>query len=244
MNSASARERSACSATRHRARRPSPPNSCPAAAPCRSYAHQLRPTGALTGAAGYFDLFPFAGFVSSASAAGDILFGVKISLLSEAKGAPLSIAVRPYFDLPIHKAIAFLETHPVGTADLQGGFDGIVSRDVGDLAELILNAGYRYVSQPAHISVYRLASDVPLGFALVLPRSARMQLVAEANADIFVGSRTPNTTFGAEDPVDLTFGPRATFGRRFTICAGYRRPLNQFGGDKNGFVVSLGYKRK
>ncbi|HYA17765.1 MAG TPA: TonB-dependent receptor [Bryobacteraceae bacterium] len=214
--------------------------------PGSSIVPQLRspasPTGALTGAAGYFDLYPFAGLVSSASAAGDILFGLKFKLLSESKGAPFSLAIRPYFDLPIHKAITFLETHPVGTADLQGGFDGILSRDVGDLAELTLNAGYRYISQPAHISVYRLASDVPLGFALVLPRSTRIQFVAESTADIFVGAHTPNTTFGPEDPVDLTLGPRAVFKRRFTLSAGYRRPLNQFGGDKNGFVVSLGYK--
>jgi hypothetical protein len=107
------------------------------------------PHGELTGAAGYYNLFPFAGLVTSGSAAGDLSFGLKIGLLSQSQGAPVSVAVRPYFDLPIHKSIAFLITHPVGTADLQGGFDGIVSRNIGDAAEVFFNAGYRYISQPA-----------------------------------------------------------------------------------------------
>ncbi len=213
--------------------------------PGSSTVPQLRypagPNGALTGAAGYFDLYPFAGLVSSGSAAGDFLFGLKVAIFSEAKGHKFGLAIRPYFDLPIHKAITFLETHPIGTADLQGGADGIVSTRIGDAAELFLNAGYRYVSQPAHISVFRLREDVPLGFGIAIPRSAPIQFIAESTADVFVGAHTPNTTFGPEDPVDLALGFRANFGRRFTASAGYRRPLNQFGGDKNGFVVTLGF---
>jgi hypothetical protein len=201
------------------------------------------PAGQLTGAAGYYDLFPFAGLVKSASAAGDILFGLKIKLLSESNGAPFSLAVRPYFDLPIHKAITFLMTHPVGTADLQGGVDAIVSRNIGP-AELIVNAGYRYISQPAHVSVFQLAKEAPLGFGVRIPRSARIQLIAESTADLFIGAHTPNTTFGAQDPVDLTLGLRSDFLHKFNLSAGYRRPLNQFGGDKNGFVVALGYVRR
>ena len=216
--------------------------------PGSSTVPQLRypasPNGALTGAAGYNDLYPFAGLVPSGSAAGDILFGLKIAILSESKGAPIGLAVRPYFDLPIHKAVTFLETHPVGTADLQGGADGIVSRSVGELAELFLNAGYRYVSQPAHVSIFHLSADVPLRLGVTIPRSARIQLVAESTADVFVGAHTPNTTFGPEDPVDLTIGFRGSFARRFCVSGGYRRPLNQFGGDKNGLVMSLGLGAK
>jgi len=213
--------------------------------PGSSKVPQLRspatPTGALTGAAGYFNLYPFAGLVSSGSAMGDVLFGLKIKLLSESNGAPFGLAIRPYFDLPIHKAITFLETHPVGTADLQGGADGIISKNIGDNAELFLNAGYRYISQPVHVSVFRLAKDAPLGFGITVPRSTRIQFVAESTADVFIGAHTPNTTFGAQDPVDLTVGARGSLKRSFTFSAGYRRPLNQFGGNKNGFVLSFGF---
>ena len=77
-----------------------------------------------------------------------------------------------------------------------------------------------------------------------IPRSARLQFVAESTADIFVGAHTANTTFGPEDPIDLTVGLRGDFAHRYTFSAGYRRPLNQFGGDKNGFVLSFGYDRR
>jgi hypothetical protein len=202
------------------------------------------PTGQLTGAAGYYNLYPFAGLVKSGGAAGDIFFGLKIKLLSEANGSPVTVAVRPYFDLPVHKAISFLMTHPVGTADLQGGVDGIVSRRIGDEAELFFNAGFRYISQPAHVSVFQLSKEVPLGFGVTIPRKARIRFVAESTADLFAGAHTPNTTFGAEDPVDLTIGVRGDLRHRFVFSAGYRRPLNQFGGDKNGFVLSAGYTRR
>ena len=52
------------------------------------------------------------------------------------------------------------------------------------MAELFLNAGYRYVSQPTHVSVFHLAKDVPLGFGITIPRSARIQLIAESTADV------------------------------------------------------------
>jgi hypothetical protein len=213
--------------------------------PGSSLVPQLRsppnPAGSLTGAAGYYNLLPFAGLVRSAGAAGLLSTGVKLKVLSETSGAPFGLAIRPYFDVPIHKAIAFLLTHPVGTADLQFGFDGIVSKNIGDKAELFWNAGYRHISQPAHVSVFRLAREVPLGFGFVAPRTARLQFVAESTAEVFMGAHTPNTTFGAATPIDLTVGVRGHLMHSFTVSAGYRRPVNQFGGDKNGFVLSLAY---
>ena len=114
-----------------------------------------------------------------------------------------------------------------------------MSKRLGGIAELYWNVGYRHINQPAHVSVFRLGKELPLGFGFTIPRAARLQLVAESTAEVFLGTHTPNTTFGAENPVDVTLGLRAQFARSFTFGAGYRRPLNQFGGDKNGFVLSL-----
>ena len=197
--------------------------------------------GTLSGAAGYYDLLPFAGLVGSGGAVGLLSIGGKYRMLSESDGAPVGLAVHAHFGIPIHKSIDFLLTHPVGTADLQFGFDGIVSKRLGGIAELYWNVGYRHINQPAHVSVFRLGEELPLGFGFTIPRAARLQLVGESTAEVFVGSHTPNTTFGAEDPVDMTLGLRAQFARSFTFSAGYRRPFNQFGGDKNGFVLSLAY---
>ena len=214
--------------------------------PGSSRVPQLRspatPLGTLTGAAGYYNLLPFAGLVGSAGAAGSVSLGFKLKVLSEKSGAPFGLAIRPYLDVPIHKAINFLLTHPVGTADLQFGFDGIVSKRIGDAVELYWNAGYRRINQPAHVSIIRLAEEMPLGFGLVAPVTKRIQFVAESTAEVFLGADTPNTTFGPEDPVDVTVGFRGQFARKLSFSAGYRRPLNQFSGDKNGFVMSLAYR--
>lgn|SRR5262245_18029539 len=213
--------------------------------PGSSRVPQLRsppaPTGILTGAAGYYNLLPFAGLVGSGGAVGSVTVGAKIKILSESSGKPLGVAIHPYFSVPIHKAIDFLQTHPVGTADLQFGLDGILGKSIGNKANLYWNAGYRRIAQPAHVSVFKLAEEIPLGFGFTIPSNSSFQLIGESTAEVFVGSHTPNTTFGAEDPVDLTLGFRTYFGGSFAFSAGYRRPLNQFGGDKNGFVLNLNY---
>ncbi len=195
--------------------------------------------GSLSGVAGYYNLLPFAGLVGSGGAVGLLSIGGKYRILSENRGALPALAVHAYVGVPIHKSIDFLMTHPVGTADLQFGFDGIVSKALGNTAELHWNAGYRHINQPAHVSVFRLAEMLPLGFGFIIPRTGRLQFMGESTAEVFVGSHTPKAKFGAEDPVDLTLGLRAQFARFLAFSAGYRRPLNQFGGDKNGFVVSL-----
>jgi len=199
------------------------------------------PGGALTGTAGYYDLLPFAGLVREGDGIGQVTMAVKWKVLEQSEGTPLGLAVRPHFDVPIKKGIDYLLTHPVGTADLQYGFDGILSRSFGDAAELYLNVGYRHIDQPVHVSVLQLANEAPLGFGWNIPRTGRIQFIGEATAEVFIGGHTPNTTSGAEDPVDLTGGFRFDVTPRVTLKAGYRRPVNQYGGDKNGFVVSASF---
>jgi hypothetical protein len=200
------------------------------------------PAGALTGAAGYYNLLPFAGFMRAGGATGLVSLGAKYRILSENNGDPFGLAVHSYLGVPVHKGIDFLLMHPVGTADLQFGFDGIVSKNIGEKAELHWNAGYRHINQPAHVSVFRLAEEMPLGFGLTIPPTGRVAFMLESTAEVFVGRQTPNTSFGPEDPVDITAGLRVHFARCFSLSAGYRRPLNQFGGDKNGFVAGLSYE--
>jgi hypothetical protein len=199
------------------------------------------PGGALTGSAGYYDLLPFAGPVREGDGIGQVTLAVKWKILEQSAEAPLGIAVRPHFDVPIRKGIDYLLTHPVGTADLQYGFDGILARSFGDAAEFYLNVGYRHIDQPVHVSVVHLANEAPLGFGWNIPRTSRIQFVGEATAEVFIGGHPPNTTFGAEDPVDLTGGFRFDVTHRVNLKAGYRRPVNQYGGDKNGFVVSASF---
>src|SRR5262249_33077732 len=185
------------------------------------------PEGALTGAAGYYNLLPFAGFVEEGSGIGLTAIAFKFNLLSETSGAPVGLAARAHFDIPIRKGIDYLMLHPVGTADLQFGFDAIVSRNIADVAGMYWNLGYRHINQPAHVSIVRLADEAPVGFGWNIPRTNRVQFVGEATAEVFFGSHTPNTTFGAESPADLTLGGRIGVFPRVAVTAGCRRRLDK-----------------
>jgi outer membrane protein OmpA-like peptidoglycan-associated protein len=64
-----------------------------------------------------------------------------------------------------------------------------------------------------------------------------LQFIIEGTADAFLNQGTPNT--GANSPIDATAGFRGYLRNWLTVNAGYRRPLNQYGGDKNGFYFAL-----
>jgi hypothetical protein len=198
------------------------------------------PAGTLTGAAGYYNLLPFAGLVGEGGGIGQASLALKWNFLSESSGAAIGMAARFHFEIPIRKGIDYLLSHPTGTADLQYGFDAIAGRRIGK-AGLNWNIGYRHINQPAHVSIVQLADEVPLGLALNVPNTGRVQFITEATAEIFVGGHTPNTTFGAADPADVTVGFRISVLPELNLSGGYRRPVNQFGGDRNGFVVAAAW---
>src|SRR5262249_52455363 len=72
--------------------------------------------GNLTGAAGYYNLLPFAGLVGEGGGIGQVSLALKFRVLTESSGSPVGLAVRSEFDLPIRKAIDYLLLHPTGTA--------------------------------------------------------------------------------------------------------------------------------
>ena len=200
------------------------------------------PTGVLTGAAGYYNEFPFVSRNGS-NGVGTVTLGMKINAMSERNGDPFAVGFYTYATIPTHRSTRFLLARPVQTGDWQFGSDILVSRSVADFARLYWNVGYRRLQSPENGRVVLLSDIVPLRMAVLAPINTRLQFLAEGTADLFVGARTPNTSFGAEDPVDLTLGFRAFLSRYMHLSAGYRRNLSQTndGGDKNGFIFTVGY---
>jgi hypothetical protein len=215
--------------------------------PGSSRVPQLRspPTagGKLTGQAGYYNLLPFAGLVEAGNAAGYVTIGAKYKVLSQSRSMPLNLAAHSYFSVPIHKAIDYLMTHPVGTADLHFGVDVIASRNIAETADIYWNAGFRHISQPAHASVFRLSDELPLGIGFSIPSSGRIHFVAESVAQVFIGSHTPARTFGPADPVEVAAGLRINVVAPVDLSVAYQR-LVQSGGNNNGFVVSLSFNSR
>jgi len=197
-------------------------------------------TGALTSEAAYFNNAPFASS-GARDGVGNVNVGLKFNFLSEKAGAPVSIGVRTYGVIPTHRSYAYLRFRPTQTGDWQMGTDLLLSKNAGDMAGLHFNAGYRAVSSPDNARIVQLSDVVPIGFGIEIPRTTRFQVLSELTSEIFVGDHTPNSSKDALNPVDLTAGLRAFITRSLNFSAGYRRPLNMKGGDKNGFVFLLGY---
>jgi len=198
------------------------------------------PTGALSGAAGYYNAFPFANRIQG-NGIGTVGVGLKISIFSEADGHPFDLGVRTYANIPTHRSASFLRERPSQPGAWIIGSDFLVGKNVGDMADLYFNAGYRGYDSPDSGRGVTLSDVVPLSFAFAIPRNTRFQIIQEYTAELLVGSRTANTSQAAEDVVDLTVGLRAFLNRYLNFSAGYRTPMNQGGGDKHGFVFQLGY---
>jgi len=197
-------------------------------------------TGTLTGAAGYYNEFPFVS-ANQGNGVGPVTAGFKISALTESGGDPFALGFYAYATIPTHRSATFLRARPSQSGDWQFGSDILASKLVGDFARVFVNAGFRRLQSPDNGRVVVLSDMVPLRLAVLAPVSSRIQFLTEGTADLFVGARTPNTSFGAEDPIDLTLGFRAFLNRYLHLSAGYRRNLNQDNSDKNGFVFTLGY---
>ena len=199
-------------------------------------------TGTLTGAAGYYNEFPFTSRNSS-NGVGPFTLGFKINAMAESKGDPFALGFYTYATIPSHRSATFLRARSIQTGDLQFGSDILASKSMMDFARLYGNIGFRRLQSPDNGRIVLLSDIVPIRLAFLAPIDSRIQFLAEGTADLFVGARTPNTSFGAEDPVDVTFGFRAFLSRYMNLSAGYRRNVSQTneGGDKHGFVVMLGY---
>ncbi|OFV98829.1 MAG: hypothetical protein A3F68_13260 [Acidobacteria bacterium RIFCSPLOWO2_12_FULL_54_10] len=196
--------------------------------------------GRLSGAAGYYNMLPFATNIQG-NGIGTLTLGLKANILSEANDAPLSFGVRWFGTIPTKDGMTNLQAEPTQTGTFQQGFDLMLAKGIGDVMRVYLNGGYHAVGDPDEDKTLNLSNVVPLSFGMTIPRDARVQFMHEITADLFVGGGTQNTSFGAEDPMDVTVGFRAFLNRYLALSAGYRAPLSQFGGDKNGFVITLSY---
>ncbi|HEX9597624.1 MAG TPA: PKD domain-containing protein, partial [Anaerolineales bacterium] len=198
------------------------------------------PTGALSGAAGYYNMLPFANRIQG-NGIGTATAGFKINALSEAKGNPVNLGFRTYAHIPTHRSAALLQSEPTQTGGWIFGTDLLVGKALGEMMDFNFNWGYRWLESPDNGNAIKLSDVMPVGIGVTLPRAARLQLMSELAADVLVGTRTPNTTPEADDVIDFTIGFRAFLNRYLNLSAGYRHPLNQSRGDKHGFVVQLGY---
>ncbi len=214
-------------------------NSCTANPQVDSTIYRsLSPLG---GRAGYVEDYPFA--FRNDSGVAEVTVGFKLGILSEMRGHPVSFGVRNDFIFPTRTQLTDLLDNGTQSGQFNYAVTLSLSKTWSNAATLTTNWGYRVTRDPRSNGAHALtqADQVRLGAGLVFFPQSRLQVLQEYTGVIFVGSATPNTTFGARDPVDGVWGVRLYPWRSVALDVGYRYMLNlRDVHDRHGFVVKVG----
>jgi hypothetical protein len=190
---------------------------------------------------GYVEDFPFA--ARNDSGPGNVTLGVKFGLLSEQAGAPVSISVRNDVIIPTRYGLAHLLGNGTQTGEVADQISVASSRHFGSLVTVVGDFGYVLTRDPRAGGAKDLtqADQVHLGMGYILFPEKRIQFMNEYNGLVFAGSATPNSTFGARDPVDGIWGLRIYVLPQAAVDVGYRYMLNLGNAaDRSGFVIKVG----
>lgn len=203
--------------------------------------------GVLTGSPrpGYVEDFPFASHDDGG--VGPVVLGIKIGLLSEKRGAPISLSVRDQLYIPTVTSLSGLMSNQVQNGKFDDQLMLAASKNWHDDFVMTTNFGVMFVpdmsfnTSSGEVQALNQAQQVILGVGFLSFPKKRIQLMSEYNAVIFTSSHTPNDSFGPRDPVDGIWGVRFYPFRKLYIDAGYRYMLNlSHAQDRNGFVIKVG----
>jgi hypothetical protein len=190
---------------------------------------------------GYVEDFPFA--ARNDSGPGNVTLGVKFALLSERAGAPVTLSIRNDVIIPTRYTLTQLLGNGTQTGEVADQISVASSRHFGSLITLVGNFGYLLTRDPRAGGARDLtqADQVHLGTGFILFPEKRIQFMSEYNGLVFAGAATPNSTFGARDPIDGIWGLRIYVLPQAAIDVGYRYMLNLSNAtDRSGFVIKLG----
>jgi outer membrane protein OmpA-like peptidoglycan-associated protein len=214
------------------------------------FPNTIYPTLPTTGTPGYVEDFPFA--ANNHGGVGEVTFGLKLGLLSERRGAPFSLSVRNDFIFPTWGNLQRLLDNGTQSGQFNDMVSLAVSKQWSNIITATWDVGYRFTRDPRGLGsdhVVNMADQFRTGAGFILFPESRIQPMAEYTAVVFTGLKaytTPNTTFGARDPVDGVWGLRMYPWKNVAFDLGYRYmlnlkdPNNDHQGFRHGFVVKLG----
>jgi len=190
---------------------------------------------------GYVEDYPYV--AGKGGGVGPVTFGLKYGLLSEDRGAPVSLSLRNDFIIPTVTSLTDLLNNGTQTGTFADQVTLAVSKSWGRAVTFTSNFGYRFTTDATSGGVTEFVSAdqfrAGAGF-IFLPRS-RFQVMMESNSVVFTGAHTPDSSFGARDPVDGIWGVRVYANRSVALDAGYRYMLNLGNAvDRSGFIVKIG----
>ncbi|MGH9792482.1 MAG: Ig-like domain-containing protein [Candidatus Acidiferrales bacterium] len=196
-------------------------------------------------APGYVEDYPFVN--RNDGGLGDIRLGVRLGVAQERLGNPLNMSIGYDFFIPTQTQLADLLDNQTQLGTFSHGPRASASRTWNDWLMSTLDFSYRFTRDHkfgAPTPAFRMADQTRIGIGFLLFPQSRLQIINEYSALIFVREATPNTTFGARDPIDTIAGMRLYFTKlnNLALDAGYRYMLNLGShGDRHGFVIKLGF---
>jgi outer membrane protein OmpA-like peptidoglycan-associated protein len=188
----------------------------------------------------YVEDYPYAS--ETGHGTGPVTVGAEFGLVSERRGAPLSVAVSTDFLIPTRQQFAALAADGTQSGEVNWDFDINVSKDFYHQFVLALDSGVRMVRDPVYQgqAIMAQARQWNSGVGLILFPTRRIQFMNEYSFEVFFGHSTPDDTIGPRDPVDAIWGLRLYPAKWLAIDAGYRYMLNLYGlQDRNGFVFKV-----
>lgn len=194
----------------------------------------------------YVEDFPFA--ASNHGDYGQIDLGVKIALVSMRRGHSLNLSLSNDFIIPTTTGLSSLYSNQTQN----GGFSYRVGLEASKpllhhSMIAVVNATYQifpgrtYNSGGTPVTLQQ-ADQLRVGGGFLMFPDKRINVISEYDALIYVGTATPNTTFGARDPVDSVYGVRFYLAKHLAFDAGYRYNMNLSSDkDRNGFVAKVAF---
>ena len=189
----------------------------------------------------YVEDFPFA--FRNDGGVGEVTVGFKLGILSEQRGHPVSFGVRNDFIFPTRTTLNDLRANGTQSGQFNYAVTLSLSKTWSNVATLTGNWGFRFTRDPRSVGAHLMAQadQARVGAGLLFFPQSRAQLIQEYTAILFTGTATPNTTFGARDPVDGIWGVRLYPWKSVAVDVGYRYMLNlRDVHDRHGFVIKLG----
>jgi len=193
------------------------------------------------GTPGYVEDYPFA--AADEGGVGGISLGVKYGILSERHGAPVSLSIGDTLYIATKTNLSSLLANGTQSSAISDMISGTVSKRWNNVLTASLTGGYVFLRDPRNSAggpAFNMAGQFKTGTGFIFLPESRIQPMMEYTATVFNGG-TPDTTFGARDPVDGVWGVRVYPWKNVAFDAGYRYMLNLKNlNDRNGFVIKFG----
>ncbi len=208
------------------------------------YPNSIYPRLPATGVPGYIEDFPFAS--GNTGGQGNFVFGLKLGILSERQGSPFSLSVRNDFILPTDRSLPNRLNNGTQSGEFNDLLSMAISRKWGNIVTAALDTGVQFTRNPKFDGQRLLtqSDQFRAGAGFIFFPESRFQPMTEYTTVAFFGrsgTRTPDNSFGARDPVDGVWGLRMYPWKFVAVDLGYRYMLNLRNlNDRNGFVIKVG----